>query len=146
MGKLLLIINYDDNIYWLVITIIVIIIKKMIFNSLLINIKWNVCQYLSMHFLISKVLIWVVVKFFKITSPKQAVCILFQALITLLEFISHKFVQNEGLNNLPAEKAAVFYNYVYTSDQNQSWKLLVIFYWSIYRPGVHFQVEFYLQI
>ena len=95
MGKLLLIINYDDNI---------LLIsdynnsnnnKKMIFNSLLINIKWNVCQYLSMHFLISKVLIWVVVKFFKMTSPKQAVCILFKALITLLEFISHKFVQNE---------------------------------------------------
>ena len=64
----------------------------MIFNSLLINIKWNVCQYLSGF---SKVLIWVVVKFFKMASPKQAVCILFKALITLLEFISHKFVQNE---------------------------------------------------
>ena len=48
------------------------------------------------------------VKFFKMTSPK-AVCILFQALTALIvtEFLPYKFVQNEGLNNLPVEEADV---------------------------------------
>ena len=48
------------------------------------------------------------VKFFKITSPK-AVCTLFQALAALkiIECFPYKIVQNEGLNNLPAEEATV---------------------------------------
>ena len=49
-----------------------------------------------------------VVKFFKMTSPK-AVCILFQALTALIvtEFFPYKFVWDEGLNNLPVEEADV---------------------------------------
>ena len=79
-----------------------------IWYSLLIDIKWNICQYLSMNFSISKVLIRVVVKFFKTTSPK-AVCILFQALIALIviEIFPYKFIRNESLNNLLVEEAAV---------------------------------------
>ena len=42
------------------------------------------------------------------TFPKN-VCILFQALtaLTVTEFFPYKLVQNEGLNNLPAQEAAV---------------------------------------
>ena len=51
-----------------------------------------------------------VAKFFKMTSPK-AVCILFQALTSLIViYMFHKFVGNEGLNNLPVEEADLFYN------------------------------------
>ena len=60
----------------------------------------------SMHFLFSKVLIGLVVIFFKMTFPK-AVCIFFPALIALIEFFPCKLVWNEGLNNLPAEGEAV---------------------------------------
>ena len=61
-----------------------------------------------MDFLVSKVLCCVVVKFFKITSPKT-VCILFQALTALkvVELFPYKIVRNEGLNNLPVKEAAV---------------------------------------
>ena len=61
-----------------------------------------------MHFLVIRVLIWVVVRFFKMTSPKT-VCILFRALtpLTVMEFFPYKLVQNEDLNNLPVEEAAV---------------------------------------
>ena len=49
-----------------------------------------------------------VVKFFKMTSPK-VVSILFKALIALIvmEFLPCKLVWNGGLNKLPAEEAAV---------------------------------------
>ena len=68
----------------------------------------NICQYFSMHFLLSRVLIRVVVKLFKMSSPKS-VCILFKALSALIvtEFFPYKLVWNEGLNNLPVEEAAV---------------------------------------
>ena len=61
-----------------------------------------------MDFLVSKFLRGVVVKFFKITSPKT-VCILFQALTALkvIEFFPYKIVWNEGLNNLPVKEAIV---------------------------------------
>ena len=92
------------------ITKIIIIIKKSwyLIYSLPININWNFCQYLSMYFLVSKVLIWEVVQFFKMTSPK-AVCILYQALTApiVIEFFPYKFVRNESLNNLPVEEADI---------------------------------------
>ena len=61
-----------------------------------------------MHFLVNKVLISKVVKFFKMASPKD-VCILFQTLTALkvIEFLPYKLVQNEGLNNLPVEAAVL---------------------------------------
>ena len=42
------------------------------------------------------------------TSPKT-VCILFRALtpLTVMGFFPYKLVQNEDLNNLPVEEAAV---------------------------------------
>ena len=50
-----------------------------------------------MHSLVSKVIISVVVKFFKMTSPK-AISILLHALTALIviEFFLYKFVWNEG--------------------------------------------------
>ena len=48
------------------------------------------------------------VKFFKMTFPKAA-CILFQTLTAprVTEFFPYKLVQDEGLNNLSVEQAAV---------------------------------------
>ena len=82
-------------------TIIVIIIKT--WYSLPISDRY--CQYLSMHFLVSKVLTLMVVKAFKMTSPKGA-CILFQTLTALIviDFFLYKFVQNEGLKSFPVEE------------------------------------------
>ena len=64
--------------------------------------------FFSKHFLVSKVLIWEVIRFFQMVFPK-AVCILFQVLTALIviEFCQYKLLRNEGLNNLPVEKAAV---------------------------------------
>ena len=67
----------------MIVIIVIIIIKFDISFGLPININWNICQYLSMHFLVSKVLIWMLVKFLRMTSPK-AVCILFQTLIAFI--------------------------------------------------------------
>ena len=67
----------------------------------------NICQYLAMHFLVSEVLIWMVVTFFKMASPK-AVCILFQALTAhkVIENFPYKLFWNKGLNNLTVERTA----------------------------------------
>ena len=67
----------------------------------------NVCQYLSMYFLASKVLVWVIAIYFKMKSPKAA-CILFQVLaaIIVIEFFPCKFIRNEGFNIFPVEEVA----------------------------------------
>lgn len=62
----------------------------------------SICQYLSIDFLVSKVLTLMVVKRSKITSPK-VVCSLFPALIGLFnEFFPYRLVRN-----LPLEQAVV---------------------------------------
>ena len=65
-----------------------------------------------------------VVKFFKITSPK-AVCTLFQALTALIiiDFFIYIFAQNEGLNNLPAEEVAVLQLCISEQSVNQLLKI-----------------------
>ena len=70
----------------------------------------NICQDLSMHFLITKVLTIMVIKVFKMTSTK-AVCILLQALTALIitESFPYKLVPNEDSIKLPVEKAAVLW-------------------------------------
>ena len=58
-----------------------------------------------MYFLVSKVLTLIVVKFFRMTSPK-VVCILIQVLTALIiiVFIPYKLVWNESLKSLTVEK------------------------------------------
>ena len=65
-----------------------------------------------MQFLVSKVVTLMMVKFFRVTTPK-VVCILFQALKALaVEYFPYKLVFNEGLNNLP-ERRQLCYSCVY---------------------------------
>ena len=51
----------------------------------------DIWLYLSMRFVVSKVLTLMVLKLFKMTSPK-AVCILFQALTALIAVIVIEFI------------------------------------------------------
>ena len=62
--------------------------------------------YLSMRFVVSKVLTLMVLQLFKMASPK-AVCISFQAYRTYCyRIFPYRLVQNEVFNNLTSEQVA----------------------------------------
>ena len=92
-----------------------------------------------MQLLVNKVLTLMMVIFFKMTSPK-AVCILFQALTALIviKLFPYELVRKKCLNNLPIEEAAVLYLC--------NISLKAIYHGKVYRPRVHSEVEFCLQI
>ena len=113
----------------------------------------DIWLYLSMRFVVSKVLTLMVLKLFKMTSPK-AVCILFQAYCTYCyRIFPYRLVQNEVFNNLTSEQVAVclltrstFSNWILSSNlsklyflnrglkwQSQGWKQIIlrVFSWRV---------------
>ena len=84
------------------VVIVKILVKIWYFNIVFLLILSDKYLSILMHFLVSKVLIWMVVKSFKMKSSKT-VCILFilEALTApiVIEFFPYELVRNEGLGN-----------------------------------------------
>ena len=94
-------------------------------------------------FLVSEVLTWMVVKLFKITSPKVA-CILFQALTALIVigFFWYQLILREGWNNLTVEEPAVLQLCISEQSENQLPKINDNILWNFYYQEYLFKLNF----
>ena len=81
------------------IVIVKILVKIWYFNIVFLLILSDKYLTILMHFLVSKVLIWMVVKSFKMASSKTVFILEALTAPTVIEFFPYELVRNEGFGN-----------------------------------------------